>query len=670
MMEVDTTNAPSSNAINEVDVEIEQLEKEMSLSEADSIVAKSKQLLIDKQNAILASDKEIKDYLESDKDKDNENTKILKALCMHFVNKDKIENDNMFAMLPMMVGIDQATVQNKLAILRNTREVHHWSNGQKEHKVRLNMLEQNQLQQDAGLIEFQKAVAEEVQQANHKLYFKYIPKANKNALHAVQDVIAKLLDYKGYSSYPRIISVDPRHNNGRIMGIAVLFADYKERDLISRLAVDIPRVFGKNTKISINDEIPRIFLDGQKIFYRISADLQEIYGGRTRIRMDFSSKRLVLMHGLPDQQMFVRFTYSPAYHKNTDSQLLDFDTINKGISKDNDLKSGNSPINDINDTIIFRRAYPDDSSTEKWNAEYVVSMIANNSPQHLLAEITNKATTKNGFIVQFSSEEYAKAFFSHIKGLVFSHIHVIGSYLGDVTDHKIDLDKIQNDRIAAVAYKAGEKAKLEILSAASQKEGSSRNANNASNKRKNEEDLNKGDNKRSAREEENNDEEEENDSSVEGSSSNSSTHNSAQNNDSKKHDRIMKNAKRRAGNSSRESSVDSNYNSDASSVKSKGAKGVNKSSNGKYNEGGRGGQGGHRGGKNNWGNRGKGRGRGLNHNKDDRWSYKNQNSRHGYGYDDERGYGSQGYYGDYRRDHYNDRERYDNSYRNDRYNRY
>ena len=149
MMEIDD---PSCESIDHVNTEIEKLEREMSLSEDDSIIAKAKQLLVDKKNAMLASDKEIKDYLESDKDKDNDNAKILKALCMHFINKDKIENDNLNTLLPMMVGIDQATVQNKLAILRNTREVHHWSNGQKEHKVRLNILEQNQLQQDAGLM--------------------------------------------------------------------------------------------------------------------------------------------------------------------------------------------------------------------------------------------------------------------------------------------------------------------------------------------------------------------------------------------------------------------------------------------------------------------------------------------------------------------------------------
>ena len=95
---------------------------------------------------------------------------------------------------------------------------------------------------------------------------------------------------------------------------------------------------------------------------------------------------------------------------------------------------------------------------------------------------------------------------------------------------------------------------------------------------------------------------------------------------------------------------------------------INKSSNGKQKDGGKGGQGGHRGGKNS-GNRGRGRGKGYNYNKDDRWSYKNQSSRHDY--DEERGYGSQGYYrdyyGDYRRDYYNDRDRYD---RDDRYNRF
>ena len=403
---------------------------------------------------------QVKELLDGD-DKEKYN----KALIIKTMANDEWIQSTLEHSTQVMSYMDHMIRANKIDIVRNKREEEIHELKTKEQEARIINIEAKEEMDEKQKIFYEK-LQDETCRASHRLYIKTNIKMNKhNALKVVIGIFKQLLANRGQRNIPKLLSADLRYNHGKVAGVSVQFADKNEREAIAKLSVDIPHVFDSNRgKISFTDEIPTQFLKAYKVFQKLESDIKEMYDGKTKIRMDYSTKRLILLHGESDSSMNNShishpmkevFTYKPHYvDPEKLVQISEYEEVRPYITP-----LDTSDISDLSRSIILRKAYPEDPEADNMTMDYVKNMISANLPSELMDKIVKQETLKkDSFCIKFVSNKDAKDFFNYIKDTVFSYLKIIGSLMGDVTDSKIDYEKRSSDKREAIAKRAGEEA--------------------------------------------------------------------------------------------------------------------------------------------------------------------------------------------------------------------
>ena len=396
--------------------------------------------------------KEVKELLESD-DPD----KFNKALLLSNRVTQEISVNTLDVVSPIIAQLDNVAQINQ--------------QNSEFHKARIENLEsQNNYSVERKV--FQDNLEDEVLRASHRIYIKNKLGWNKQnwnkqtALKKAYELIKKLLAYRGQTLVPVILSADLRFSNGRVSGISIMFANKHERDLVAKSAADIPAVFNKYNRVSFTDEVPTQYMKANYVFNKLAMDLVEVMGGKTKVRMNYQSKRLVLQHALKeDSPMIERFSYTPTFKPKNTQKLSEYEEVKPDI-----MVIETDEIADFGKTILFKKAYPDDEHADNITSEYVLNTISANISDELYNLILDSKATNEGLIFTFRGEKEACCFFNAIKENVFTWIKIVGSYMGETSTSNIDYEKRDNDRREATAKKAGELAAMKVREAARSKE--------------------------------------------------------------------------------------------------------------------------------------------------------------------------------------------------------
>ena len=397
--------------------------------------------------------KEVKELLESD-DPD----KFNKALLLSNRVTQEISVNTLDVVSPIIAQLDNVAQINQ--------------QNSEFHKARIENLEtQNNYSVERKV--FQDNLEDEVLRASHRIYIKNNKQSwnkqnwnKQTALKKAYELIKKLLAYRGQTLVPVILSADLRFSKGRVSGISIMFANKHERDLVAKSAADIPLVFNKYNRVSFTDEVPNQYMKANYVFNKLAMDLVEVMGGKTKVRMNYQSKRLVLQHALKeDSPMIERFSYTPTFKPKNTQKLSEYEEVKPDI-----MVIETDEIADFGKTILFKKAYPDDEHADNITSEYVLNTISANISDELYNLILDSKATNEGLLFTFRGEKEACCFFNAIKENVFTWIKIVGSYMGETSTSNIDYEKRDNDRREATAKKAGELAAMKVREAARSKE--------------------------------------------------------------------------------------------------------------------------------------------------------------------------------------------------------
>ena len=403
--------------------------------------------------------KEVRELLESD-DPDRFN----KALLLSNRVTQEISVNTLDVVSPILAQLDNAAQINQ--------------QNSEFHKARIENLEaQNNYSVERKV--FQDNLEDEVLRASHRIYIKNSKQnwSKQNALKKAYELIKKLLAYRGQTLVPVVLSADLRFSKGRVSGVSIMFANKHERDLVAKSAADIPAVFNNSNRFSFTDEVPNQYMKANYVFNKLATDLVEVMGGKTKVRMNYQSKRLVLQHALKeDSPMIERFSYTPTFKPKNTQKISEYEEVKPDI-----MVIEAEEIADFGKAILFKRAYPDDEQADIITSEYVLNTISANISDDLYNLILDNKTTKEGLLFTFRSEKEASCFFNAIKDNVFSWIKIVGSYMGEASASNIDYEKRVNDRREATARKAGELAAMKVREAAKSKEAAKHSKDAAKN---------------------------------------------------------------------------------------------------------------------------------------------------------------------------------------------